>query len=322
MSEVAAIGGFVRQYQVVVDPDRLLAYGIPLSTVRQAIQRSNNDVGGRVLEMSETEYMVRGRGYLATLSPEQLREAEAAGLHLPRVRARQGIKDLQQIAIRANPDGTPVYLRDVATIQLGPELRRGIAESDGLGEVVGGIVVMRFGENALKVINDVKAKIDALRAGLPAGVDVVTEYDRSDLIKRAVSTLSEKLIEEMIVVALVCALFLLHLRSSLVIIFVLPTAVLTSLVIMHVMGLNANIMSLGGIAIAVGAMVDSAIVMVENAHKHYERDKGKKPHAEIIIAAAKEVGPTLFFSLLIITVSFLPIFVLDGQSGRMLKPLA
>jgi len=322
VSEVAGIGGFVRQYQVVIDPDRLLAYGIPLSTVKMAIKMSNNEVGGRVLEMSETEYMVRGRGYLAELTDEQVRKAREQGISLARARSKQGIEDLRKIVIRASSTGTPLYLRDIGSVQLGPELRRGIAESEGEGEVVGGIVVMRFGENALQVIRDTKAKLDELKQGLPAGVDIVTEYDRSALIERAVENLKEKLIEEMIVVAIVCAVFLLHLRSSLVAIFVIPTAVLASLIIMQIMGLNANIMSLGGIAIAIGAMVDSSIVMVENAHKHYERDKGKKPHAEIIIDAAKEVGPTLFFSLLIITVSFIPIFVLGEQSGRLFKPLA
>ena len=322
VSEVAAIGGFVRQYQVAVDPDRLLAYGISLNEVKTAIRRSNNDVGGRVLEMAETEYMVRGRGYLASLTPKQIREAMENGIPLIRARGQQGLEDLRKIAIRATTTGTPVYLRDIADVHLGPELRRGLAESNGEGEVVGGIVVMRFGENALKVIRAVKKRIDELKPGLPPGVDIVSEYDRSALIERAVGTLVEKLIEEMLVVALVCTIFLLHLRSSLVAIFVIPTAILASLIIMHAMGLNANIMSLGGIAIAVGAMVDSSIVMVENAHKHYERYRGKKPHAEIIIDAAKEVGPTLFFSLLIITVSFIPIFVLGEQSGRLFKPLA
>ncbi|RMF77303.1 MAG: efflux RND transporter permease subunit, partial [Planctomycetota bacterium] len=322
VAEVAGVGGFVRQYQVVVDPDRLLAYDIPLSQIKQAIQRSNNDVGGRVLEMSETEYMVRGRGYLAALSPQQMEDAQRRGAPLGRARAAQGISDLEGVVIRANPDGTPVYLRDVATVQIGPELRRGLAEANGEGEVVGGIVVMRFGENALKVIQDTKRKIDELRAGLPPGVDVITEYDRSALIERAVHTLKEKLIEEVIVVAIVCAVFLLHLRSAFVAIIVIPTAVLMSLIVMNALGINANIMSLGGIAIAIGAMVDSSVIMVENAHKHYERDKGRKPHAEIMIDAAKEVGPTLFFALLIITVSFIPIFVLGEQSGRLFKPLA
>ncbi|MCH8851569.1 MAG: efflux RND transporter permease subunit [Planctomycetes bacterium] len=322
VSEVAAIGGFVRQYQVVLDPDRLLAYDISLAQVKQAIKMSNKDVGGRVLEMSETEYMVRGLGYLASLTPEQIEEARQAGVPIGRVRAQQGIDDLKRVVIQATPGGTPVYLQNVADVHLGPDIRRGLAESDGEGEVVGGIVIMRSGENALEVIRNVKAKINDLKQGLPVGVDVVSEYDRSALIERAVDNLVEKLLEEMFVVALVCAVFLLHLRSSLVAIFVIPTSVLGSLIIMQVMGLNANIMSLGGIAIAVGAMVDSSIVMVENAHKHYERDKGKKPHAEIIIESAKEVGPTLFFSLLIITVSFVPIFVLGEQSGRLFKPLA
>ena len=322
VAEVAGIGGFVRQYQVVIDPDRLLAYDIPLSHVRMAIRASNADVGGRLLEMAETEYMVRGIGYLATLTPEELLRAARDNIPISRMRARKGLEDLERVVVRATSDGTPVYLRDIATVQLGPELRRGLAERDGLGEVAGGVVVMRFGENALQVIRNVRNKIDKLKQGLPAGVDVVSEYDRSALIERAVNTLQHKLLEEMVVVALVCSVFLLHVRSSLVAIFVIPTAVLGSLIIMQLMGLNANIMSLGGIAIAVGAMVDSSVVMVENAHKHYERDRGKKPHAEIIIASAKEVGPTLFFSLLIITVSFLPIFVLGGQSGRLFKPLA
>ncbi len=322
VSEVASVGGFVRQYQVIIDPDQLLAYNIPLSEVKTAIQRSNNDVGGRVLEISETEYMVRGRGYLGQLSPEQIAAAEKQGIPMSRVRSKQAVEDLKKIVIRANPNGTPVYLRDVADVHLGPELRRGLSESNGEGEVAGGIVVMRYGENAYKVIQDVKRKIDDLRAGLPPGVDVVTEYDRSALIERAVHTLKEKLVEEMVVVALVCIVFLLHLRSAFVAIVVIPTAVLMSLIVMNAMDINANIMSLGGIAIAIGAMVDSSVIMVENAHKHYERDKGKKPHVEIIIDAAKEVGPTLFFALLIITVSFIPIFVLGEQSGRLFKPLA
>ncbi len=335
VSEVAAVGGFVRQYQVVVDPDRLLAYNIPLNQLRTAIQRSNNDVGGRVLEMSETEYMVRGRGYLAALTPEQVRQARGEGLPIDRARSRQGIHDLERVVIRATEGGTPVYLRDIAEVRLGPEMRRGLAESGGTGEVVGGIVVMRFGENALQVIRNVKHKIDELKQGLPLGVDVVTEYDRSGLIERAVETLTHTLIKEMIVVGLVCILFLLHARSELVALFVLPTGVLCALIIMHGMGINANIMSLGGIAISIGVMVDSSIVMVENAHKHLDREEDRiqeelaagrtplpRPRAELIIEAAREVGPTLFFSLLIITVSFLPIFVLGEQSGRLFKPLA
>lgn len=335
VSEVAAVGGFVRQYQVVVDPDRLLAYNIPLNQVKMAIQRSNNDVGGRVLEMSETEYMVRGRGYIASLTPDQVKEARKAGIPIDRVRAQQGIHDLERVVIRATESGTPVYLRDIAEVRLGPEMRRGLAESAGEGEVVGGIVVMRFGENALQVIRNVRHKIDELKQGLPAGVDVVAEYDRSALIERAVETLTHTLIKEMIVVGLVCILFLLHARSELVAIFVLPTGVLCALIIMHWMGINANIMSLGGIAISIGVMVDSSIVMVENSHKHLDREEDRikeelaagrtpvhRPRAELIIEAAKEVGPTLFFSLLIITVSFLPIFVLGEQSGRLFKPLA
>lgn len=322
VSEVASVGGFVRQYQVVLNPDRLLAYNIPLSEIKHAIQMSNNDVGGSVLELSETEYMVRGLGYLASLSPEQLQRAREAGVPLDRVYAQQGLEDLRKIVIRATPGGTPVYLGDVAGVQLGPQLRRGLTEADGKGEVVGAVVVMRFGENAQKVIRDVKGRLDELRQGLPPGVDIVTEYDRSELIERAVATLKEKLIEEMIIVSLVITIFLLHLRSSLVAAFVLPAGVLASLIIMNLMGMNANIMSLGGIAIAMGAMVDASIVMVENAHKHYERDRGKKPHLEIIVDSAKEVGPTLFFALLVITVSFAPIFVLGEQSGRLFKPLA
>jgi len=335
VSEVAAVGGFVRQYQVVVDPNRLLAYNISLNQIKTAIQRSNNDVGGRVLEMSETEYMVRGRGYIAALTPEQVRKAREAGIPIDRARARQGIHDLERVVIRATEGGTPVYLRDIAEVRLGPEMRRGLAESAGEGEVVGGIVVMRFGENALQVIRNVKHKIDELKQGLPLGVDVVTEYDRSGLIERAVETLTDTLIKEMIVVGLVCICFLLHARSELVAIFVLPTGVLCALIIMQWMGINANIMSLGGIAISIGVMVDSSIVMVENSHKHLDREEDRikeelaagrtpvpRPRAELIIDAAREVGPTLFFSLLIITVSFLPIFVLGEQSGRLFKPLA
>ncbi|MFQ6047737.1 MAG: efflux RND transporter permease subunit [Phycisphaerae bacterium] len=328
VAEVASVGGFVRQYQVVVDPDRLLAYGIPLGRIRTAIQRSNNDVGGRVLEMSETEYMVRGLGYVGAISQAQIEQARQAGVPLWRARAEQGLQDLRQIAVGASPDGTPIWLADVADVHLGPEIRRGLAEADGRGEVVGGIVVIRFGENALKVIRAVKAKLAELKLGLPPGVDVVSEYDRSGLIERAVATLKEKLLEEMIVVAIVCVVFLLHFRSAFVAVFVLPTGVLASLILMNtgVFGLfapiNANIMSLGGIAIAIGVMVDSSVVMVENAHKHLERERGAKSHEQIIIDAAREVGPALFYSLIIITVSFLPVFALGEQSGRLFKPLA
>lgn len=335
VSEVASIGGFVRQYQVVVDPDRLLAYGIGLGDVRMALERSNQDVGGSVVEMSETEYMVRCRGYIAQLTPDQARRAREANQPLQRVRAAQAVEDLGKVALRASSEGTPVYLRDVAEIIVGPELRRGVAESNGTGEVAGGIVVMRHGGNAFQVIRDVKQKLDELKTGLPPGVDIATEYDRSGLIERAAATLTDTLLQEMLVVGLVCIVLLLHMRSELVSIFVVPTGVLASLIVMHVLGLNANIMSLGGIAIAVGVMVDSAVVMVENAHKHLDREEERlhqaakrsehaveRPRAEIIIEAAKEVAPTLFFSLLIITVSFIPVFALGEESGRLFKPLA
>lgn len=341
VSEIASVGGFVRQYQVVIDPDRLLAYGVTLPEIRMAIEQSNLDAGGATLEISENEYMVRGRGYLGQLATAQVAAARAAGVPLMRVRSQQALEDLRRIVLRAEGGGTPVYLRDVATVQIGPEMRRGIAEADGEGEIVGGVVVMRFGENAYQVIQDVRRRIDELRPGLPAGVDVITEYDRSALITRAVATLTNTLIKEMIVVGIVCILFLLHARSELVAIFVLPTGVLCALIIMHVLGINANIMSLGGIAISIGVMVDSAIIMVENTHKHLDREEDRiraglaafqageadappepRPRAEIVIEAAREVGPTLFFSLLIITVSFLPVFVLGEQSGRLFKPLA
>jgi copper/silver efflux system protein len=298
VSEVASIGGFVRQYQVEVDPNALASYGISLSQVRNAIQRSNSDVGGRLIEIAETEFMVRGRGYI------------------------QNLEDLAEIAIGIDGRGTPILLRDVAHIQEGPELRRGLAELDGEGEVAAGIVVMRFGSNAREVIKDVKAKLQQLESGLPQGVEIVTVYDRSALIERAVANLRQKLIEESLVVALVCVVFLFHLRSALVAILTLPLGVLISFGIMYQQGLNANIMSLGGIAIAMGAMVDAAIVMIENAHKHLERDEGVKSRARIILDAAIEVGPALFFSLMIITVSFLPVFTLQAQEGRMFRPLA
>jgi len=298
VSEVASIGGFVKQYQVEVDPNLLASYDIPLAQVRHAIKRSNNDVGGRLIEMAESEFMVRGLGYI------------------------KGIDDLKQIAIGTDGNGTPILLRDVANVHEGPELRRGLTDLDGEGDVASGIVIMRFGENALEVIENVKARLETLKAGLPEGVEIVTVYDRSGLIERAVANLQVKLIEESIVVGIVCAVFLFHLRSALVVILTLPLAVLISLTIMYYQGLNANIMSLGGIAIAIGALVDAAIVMVENAHKHIERDAGKKPHARIIIDAAIEVGPALFFSLLIITVSFLPVFSLQAQEGRLFSPLA
>jgi len=298
VAEVASIGGFVKQYQVTVDPNRLLAYGVPLQRVRTAIQRSNNDVGGRLVELSEREFMVRGPGYIGST------------------------QDIEAIAVGVDTQGTPVRVGDVATVQVGPELRRGLAEWNGEGETVGGIVVMRHGENALGVIERVTKRLEELKDGLPQGVAVHTAYDRSGLILRAVDNLQVKLIEECAIVALVCLLFLLHVRSAFVAIVTLPLGILISFVVMHFQGINANIMSLGGIAIAIGVMVDAAVVMVENTHKHIERDGGKKEHWAIVLDAAKEVGPSLFYSLLIVTLSFLPVFTLQAQEGRLFKPLA
>ena len=298
VAEVASIGGFVKQYQVEVDPNKLLIYNIPLNKVKVAIQRSNNDVGGRLLEMGETEFMVRGLGYI------------------------KSVADLEKVTLGVDANGTPIILKQVANIHLGPELRRGLADLNGEGEVVGGVIVMRFGENALKTIHGVKEKLEELKKGLPEGVEIVPVYDRSGLIESAIDNLEGKLIEESIVVAIVCIIFLLHLRSSFVAIFTLPVGILISFMVMHRMGINANIMSLGGIAIAIGAMVDAAIVMIENAHKHLEHDAGKKDHWQIIIDASKEVGPALFYSLLIITMSFLPVFAMEAQEGRLFKPLA
>jgi Cu(I)/Ag(I) efflux system membrane protein CusA/SilA len=297
VSEVASIGGYVKQYQVAVDPDRLLAYHITSPQIRQAIQRSNNDVGGRVIEMAETEFMVRGLGYI------------------------QSTQDIEQIVVGSDMRGTPILLRDLAEVKLGPEMRRGLAELNGEGEVVGGIVVMRFGENARAVIERVERKLEDLKVGLPEGVEIITVYDRAGLIDRSVANLKEKLLEESIVVALVIILFLFHLPSAAVVILALPVGILMSFIIMYMQGLNVNIMSLGGIAIAIGTMVDSAIIMVENAHKRIEYEPDK-PRTEVIIAAAKEVGPTIFFALLVITVSFAPVFTLQEQAGRMFKPLA
>jgi Cu(I)/Ag(I) efflux system membrane protein CusA/SilA len=298
VSEVASVGGFVRQYQITVDPDKLRSYGISISRIRTAVQRSNNDVGGRLLEVSEKEFMIRGLGYIKSLD------------------------DIKKIALGVDGNGTPILLRDIATVQYGPELRRGIAEWNGEGETVGGIVVVRYGANAYKVIQDVKAKLAELKKGLPEGVQIEIAYDRSNLIRRAVDTLKGKLFEESLVVALVCIIFLLHFRSALVAIVTLPVAVLMAFIVMHYQGINANIMSLGGIAIAIGAMVDAAIIMIENAHKHLEHDGGKKPHWRVIADAAMEVGPALFYSLLVITVSFMPVFTLEEQEGRLFKPLA
>ncbi len=305
VAEVASIGGFVKQYQVEVDPNALLNYNIPLSKVKTAIQRSNSDAGGKIIEMAETEYMVRGLGYI------------------------QSINDLKSIAISVSENGTPIRLEDVANIHLGPELRRGLADLNGEGEVAGGIIIMRYGENALKTINNVKNKLAELEKGLPEGVEIITVYDRSKLINRAVDNLKEKLIEESLVVSLICILFLMHLRSALVAVISLPIGILMAFVIMHWQGINANIMSLGGIAIAIGVMVDGAIVMIENTHKHLERATKKKmaelsqsERLQTIATAAKEVGPALFFSLMIITVSFLPVFTLQAQEGRLFAPLA
>ena len=305
VAEVATVGGMVRQYQVVVDPEKLRAYGIPLNTISMAIRNANQEVGGSVIELAEAEYMIRTRGYL------------------------QSLDDLSAIPVATTEGGTPVLLEDIATLQIGPEMRRVVADLDGQGEITGGIVVMRYGENALTTIEAVKQRIEELRQGLPEGVEIVETYDRSALIHRAVDNLSEKLFEEFIVVALVCLVFLFHLRSAFVAIVTLPLGVLASFIIMQQQGINANIMSLGGIAIAIGAMVDAAIVMIENAHKHLERYRhahGQMPrgreHWQTVTTAAIEVGPALFFSLLIITLSFLPVFTLEAQEGRLFSPLA
>ncbi|MFA7236362.1 MAG: efflux RND transporter permease subunit [Phycisphaeraceae bacterium] len=335
VSEVASIGGFVKQYQVVVDPVKMLAYNLPLQQVKMAVERSNLDVGGRVIEQSETEYMVRGRGYLGQLSDAEIAAARAEGRNIDAARSAKVLEQLREISLGADESGSPIYLANVADVRVGPEIRRGVTDWNGEGDAAGGIIVMRFGENARRTIDAVKAKLAELEKGLPPGVGIETAYDRSDLIDRAVNTLRHTLIEEVTVVALVCILFLLHARSELVAVFVVPTGVIASVLVMHLLGINANIMSLGGIAIAIGVMVDSSIIMVENAHKHLDREeerlheleKAGKPaipgdRRRIITDAAKEVGPSLFFSLLIIVVSFLPVFVLGEQSGRLFKPLA
>jgi Cu(I)/Ag(I) efflux system membrane protein CusA/SilA len=298
VSEVASIGGFVKQYQVTVDPTKLRAYNLSLSEVSQAIERSNGEVGGRSLELSEREFILRVKGYI------------------------QNLDDLKKVAVGVGNNGVPILLRDVANIQFGPDMRRGIADFNGDGETVGGIVVVRYGANAYQVIQDVKQRLDQAMKALPPGVKATVVYDRTALIDRAVATLEEKLVEESIVVALVCLAFLLHLRSALVAVIILPIAVLISFLVMFGQGISSNIMSLGGIAIAIGAMVDAVIIMIENAHKHLERDQGQKPHWEIIRNASIEVGPALFYSLLVITVSFLPVFTLQEQEGRLFKPLA
>jgi Cu(I)/Ag(I) efflux system membrane protein CusA/SilA len=297
VAEVASIGGFVQQYQVTVDPRKLQAYGVPLARVSQVIRESNRDVGGRVVEMAESEYMVRGKGYL------------------------RGKGDLEQLVVKSEK-GVPVLLRDIARVELGPDERRGLTELNGEGEVVSGIVMARYGQNALEVIANIKAKIKEVASGLPEGVSIATVYDRSDLINRAIANLRNTLLEESAIVALVCIVFLLHVRSALVAIIMLPVGVLIAFIAMRLLGMNSNIMSLGGIAIAIGAMVDAAIVMIENAHKHLERLKPGESRTQAMIDACKEVGPALFFSLLIITVSFLPVFTLEAQEGRLFSPLA
>ncbi len=306
VAEVASVGGMVRQYQIVLNPDRLRAYSIPVSRVIQAVKNANQETGGSVLELGEAEYMVRARGYLKSLD------------------------DFRAIPIAVGDGGTPVLLKDVARVQVGPELRRGIAELGGEGETVGGVIIMRSGKNALETIAAVKAKLEALKPGLPPGVEIVPTYDRSGLIVRAIDHLRDKLIEEFVVVALVCMVFLFHLRSSLVAIITLPLGILIAFIVMRYQGVNANIMSLGGIAIAIGAMVDAAVVMIENAHKHLESWRHAHPNESLaneerwhlIGDAAVEVGPALFFSLLVITLSFVPVFALEAQEGRLFAPLA
>ena len=299
VSEVAAVGGMVKQYQVNVEPDKLRAYGIPLSLIQTAIQQGNQEMGASVVEMAEAEYMVTSTGYI------------------------KSVADLEAIPLGINANGTALQLRDVADIRVGPQMRRGIAELNGEGEVTGGIVIMRYGENAQKTIELVKAKLESLKKGLPEGVEIVPVYDRSNLINNAVDNLTSKLIEELIVVALVCVVFLFHVRSSLVAIITLPLGILTAFIIMYWQGINANIMSLGGIAIAIGAMTDGAIVMIENMHKNMEKTPLTNENRwEVVAKSASEVGPALFFSLLIITVSFMPVFILEAQEGRMFAPLA
>jgi Cu(I)/Ag(I) efflux system membrane protein CusA/SilA len=302
VSQVASIGGFVNQYQITVDPNRLSSYNLPITKVMEAVRKSNRDVEGRVLEFSGAEYMVRGRGYL------------------------KNVKDLEDIAVSASAAGTPIYLKDIARVQLGPEIRRGIAELDGKGEVTGGIVVVRFGENVLNVIERVKEKIkNDITPSLPKGVKIVTTYDRSDLIHRSIATLKDEIIKLAIAVSIVCLIFLFHLPSALVVIVTLPIAIIISFICMYYLGVTSNIMSLSGIAIAIGAMVDASIIMVENAHKkleEWEREGSPGNRTDVIIAAAREVGPSLFFSLLVITVGFLPVFTLEAQAGRLFKPLA
>ncbi|MDP6605772.1 MAG: CusA/CzcA family heavy metal efflux RND transporter [Dehalococcoidia bacterium] len=298
VSEIASVGGFVRQYQITLDPNRLRAYGISISQIRQAIQRSNNDVGGRLLEVAEQEFMIRGLGYF------------------------ESVEDIQQVALGMDERGTPILLRDVARVQIGPEMRRGLADWDGEGEVVGGIVIVRYGADARQVIRDTKTKLEELQAGLPDGVEIEIAYDRSALIGRAVATLQEKLVQQVLIVGLVCFIFLAHFRSGLVAILTLPIGVLIAFVAIYLQGMSINIMSLGGIAVAIGTMVDAGIVMVENAHRRLSQESGQQPHWTIVAEACREVGPAVFLSLLVITVSFVPVFTLEAQEGRLFKPLA
>ena len=298
VSEVAGVGGFVRQYQITVDPNKLRVYAMPVSKIRRAVQRSNSDAGGRLLEVSEKEFMIRGLGYLRSL------------------------EDIRQIALGVGNNGIPILLRDVATVAVGPEMRRGLAEWNGEGETVGGIVVVRHGADAYQVIQDVKAELERLKPGLPEGVRIEVAYDRSALIERAVFSLGKSLTQQLVIVGLVSLVFLAHVRSGLVAVMTLPVGILTAFIVLHLQGLSVNIMSLGGIAVAIGTMVDSGIVLVDSAHRHLLRDAGKKPHWQIVSDACKEVGPSLFFSLLVITVSFIPVFTLEAQEGRLFKPLA
>ncbi len=298
VAEVAPVGGYVKQYQIEIDPNALLSYNLPLDHVVDNVRKSNNDVGGRVVEWTGREYMVRGKGYV------------------------EKVEDIEQVSLGAKPDGTPILVKDVARVHLGPEMRRGVAELNGEGDVAGGIVVIRYGVDTYGVIQEIKKAVkERIQPALPEGVEFVTTYDRSDLIERSIDNLKEKLIEEAIIVSLVCVVFLWHFRSALVAILTLPLAILLSFLAMRYIGLGSNIMSLGGIAIAIGAMIDAAIIMIENAHKHLEHEPDR-PRREVLIEAAQEVGRPLFFSLLIITVSFLPIFTLEGQEGRLFKPLA
>ena len=298
VSEVASVGGFVRQHQIRVDPNRLRAFGLPLSRIRDAVQRSNSDVGGRVMEAAEKEFMIRGLGTIASA------------------------EDIERIALGVDRAGTPILLRDLATVGTGPEMRRGVAEWNGEGEAVGGIVVVRHGAGTQQVIEAVKSRLAELRGSLPAGVEVAVAYDRSALIDRTIDSLSITLSQQLAIVGLICLLFLLHVRSALVAVITLPLAILASVIALSFQGLGLNVMSLGGIAVAIGTLVDASIVMVENAHNHLARDQGRRPHWQVVAEATREVGPTLFFALLVITISFLPVFALEAQEGRLFKPLA